>query len=110
MRPLQSNLPAIDSLMVIMEGHSPRAVFFQITIAENHPISGPALLKVWNALPNEVKGVDPAIVFVVPYDRAVGYKIQNIEGTTGGPATWPQFVLGLKDCVLWPPPVQVQGQ
>jgi len=56
MRPLQPNLPAIDSLVVIMEHDSPRAVFFQITIAENHPISGPALLKVWKALPNEVKG------------------------------------------------------
>jgi hypothetical protein len=102
MRPLQQNLLAIDSLMVIMEGRSPRAILFQITIAENRPISGPALSKVWNALPKEVKEVDPAIVFVVPHDKAAGYKKQNIEGTTDGPATWPQFVLGLDDSVLWP--------
>jgi hypothetical protein len=102
MWPLQRNLPAIDSLMVIMEGRSPRAILFQITIADNHPISGPALSKVWNALPKEVKEVDPAIVFVVPQIKAAGYKKQNIEGTTDGPATWPQFVLGLEDYVLWP--------
>jgi len=52
MRPLQASLPAIDSLLVIMEGGHPRAILLRLPIAENHPVSGPALSEVWNALPD----------------------------------------------------------
>jgi len=85
-----------------MEGRFLRVVLFQITIAEKHPISGPALSKVWSALPKEVKKVDPAIVFVVPHDKAAGYKNQNIEGATDGPANMATVRSRLDGSVLWP--------
>jgi hypothetical protein len=102
MRAQLPNLPAMSSLVVIMKGGHPRAILFQMTIAENHPINGPGLSEVWKALPDEVRKVDPAIVFVVPWDKVAGYKTQNIEGTPGDSAEWPQFVLDLDDKVLWP--------
>jgi hypothetical protein len=105
LQPTYSNLGAIDSLAITVDHHNkPRAIFFQITIALNHPLSATQLRAVWDVLPNEVRKAPPAIVLVVPLILKSKYKVQRIDGadqTADGPNHWPQFVIGLGDERLW---------
>jgi hypothetical protein len=106
LRPGFPNLGAIDSMMISICKHKqPRALFFQLTISKNHPLKAGQLRAVWKALPNEVRLVPPAIIFVVPASLKSSYKVQRIEphGPPGedDPSLWPQFVLGLGDAMLW---------
>jgi hypothetical protein len=66
------------------------------------------LLAVWNAFPDEVKQVPPAIVLVVPINIKAQYITQRIDPVNSplnhgydDPSNWPQFVLGLGDSMLW---------
>ena len=71
---------------------------FPIAIALPHPLQAKELLVAWGALPNELRKVPPAIVFIVPIPVKLKYKKQWIDGdnlTGDGLSHWPQFVIEL---------------
>jgi len=106
-RPIQNNLGAIDALMISKDVFGqPRAFLFQLTVSRKHPMGASELVKAWEALPEEVRRVPPALILVVPANLSNTYKRQSISegkhtGTDMDPALWPQFVLGLTDNELW---------
>ena len=111
LRPKAPNLSSIDSLVITVDKYDqPRAIFFQFTIAERHPMGCGGLAAVWNCLPNEVKRVPPAIVLVLPDDRAPAYKVQTItdvdctKRNDECPSIWPQYKLAMTEAVLWSKP------
>jgi hypothetical protein len=101
------NLGGIDSLTILIGPRGqPRAILFQLTISPSHGIDDKGLLRVWDVLPNEIKQVPPAIVFVVPMGLCAAYRVQvidiaGLDVSKCNPARWPQFVLGLDDKILW---------
>jgi hypothetical protein len=68
-------------MMISIDKHKqPRALFFQLTISKNHPLKVGQLRAVWMALPNEVRLVPPAIIFVVPTSVKSSYKAHPAQG------------------------------
>ncbi|RPB23669.1 hypothetical protein L211DRAFT_868536 [Terfezia boudieri ATCC MYA-4762] len=74
--PTYSNLGGVDSLVITLgnpDSGQPRAIFFQFTVAQKHPVSAHSMSKIWDCLPAEVKRVPPALVFVQlwTYERSL---------------------------------------